>query len=183
MKRLNLAVLLLVVLLVVFLEAAVPWGHRWLGAQPDWLPGLVVYAALSGGLLSFTLVAVCGGLWFDALSVQTLGVSVLPLFLVGWGIFLKQEMILREQPYAQFLVGALASAATPLLNLLLLVSLGEAPLLGWGSLWQWLVVALAGGAVTPVWFRLFTWLHRALNYQPAVEPAFREDREIKRGRS
>ena len=42
-----------------------------------------------------------GGLWFDSLSANPLGVSVLPLFLVGLAIHLNRELILRDQAFAQ----------------------------------------------------------------------------------
>ncbi len=42
--------------------------------------------------------AVAGGLWFDSLSANPLGVSVLPLFAVGLCVHLAREFVLRDQP-------------------------------------------------------------------------------------
>ena len=88
---------------------------------------------------------------------------------------------MRELPFAQFILGAIASAVVPALSVLLLLTGGQQPLLGWGSLWQWLVMTAGGAAATPVLFS-FGWCHHALGYQPRAETSFRPDREIRRGR-
>ena len=71
----------------------------------------MVYAALNADIVTVSLLAVLGGLWFDSLSANPLGVSILPLFAVGFVIYLQRELILRELPFAQFVLGAAASAA------------------------------------------------------------------------
>ena len=70
----------------------------------------------------------------------------------------------------------------PVLTLLLLLNADIQPLVGWFSLWQWLVVSLVGAVVTPLWFGIFDRLTRALSYRPFGETSFRPDRQIKRGR-
>jgi rod shape-determining protein MreD len=152
------------------------------GAQIDLLPALMVYTALSAGLFGITLFAIVGGLAFDALSANPLGISVLPLFLVGWAIHAKRGLILREEAYAQRILGLAASVVTPLFTLLLLLSVGETPLIGWRSLWQWMVMAAGGLLATPFFFLLFNRIHRSLNYPRMAEPGFRPDRQIVRGR-
>lgn len=169
--------------LAVFLESTIEAPRHWLGAQVDLLPALVVYVSLTGGATSLALLSLWGGLWFDSLSANPLGASVLPLFVSGLIVHQCRELILREQIYAQFVLGLGASALTPLLTVVLLLNLGEQPLLGWGSLWQWLVMAAGGGLATPVLFKLFDRLERAFNYRPRPETSFRHDREIKRGHS
>jgi hypothetical protein len=77
-------------------------------------------------------------------------------------------------------LGALASAAVPALTVLFLLSDGREPLLGWGSLWQWLVMAAGGAVATPFVFALFNWCNHALGYQMQTESSFRLDREIRR---
>jgi hypothetical protein len=109
-------------------------------------------------------------------------VSVLPLFAVGWAIQLYKGLILRNELFVQRLLGLGASAAVPLLTVLLLLNTDRKPLLGWFSLWQWIFVSLVGAIVTPLWFTVFDWLGKALNYRPLDETSFRLDREIKRGR-
>jgi rod shape-determining protein MreD len=129
------------------------------------------------------LLAIFGGLWFDALSANPLGITILPLFVVGFVIFLQRELILRELSFAQIVLGTVASAALPALTVLLLLTAGKQPLLGWGSLWQWLVMTVGGAVATPIVFALFEWCNHALGYQPRTETSFRPDREIRRGRN
>ena len=182
MNWLNTALVLGAAFLAVFWEAAFGGVRHLMGAQIDLLPPLMVYASLCTGLTTVTLLALCGGLWFDSLSANPLGVTVLPLFAIGLAIHLKRELILRDETFAQLVLGLGASAAAPVLTLLLLLTMGRAPLLGWGTLWQ-LVVLSAGGAVaTPICFELFGWLQRTLVHHRAAETSFRPDREIRRGR-
>lgn len=169
--------------LVVFWQAAFHGVRHLLGAQLDLLPALMVYASLYTGLPTLAALAILGGLWFDALSANPLGTSILPLFAVGFAIHLQRGLILRDQVFAQFVLGLMASATVPALAVLLLLTAGAAPLLGWGSLWQWGVMSIGGAIATPVLFQLFAWSDRALNYRRATESSFRADREIRRGRN
>ena len=168
--------------LAVFGEAVFPGVRRLLGAQVDLLPVLMVYAALNASIATVALLAVCGGLWFDALSANPLGVTILPLFAVGFVILSRRELILHKLSFAQVVLGAAACAVVPALTVLLLLTGGAQPLLGWGSLWQWLVLTAGGAAATPMIFALFGWCNHALGYQPRTETSFRQDREIHRGR-
>jgi cell shape-determining protein MreD len=173
---------LLTAFLAVFWEAAFNGVRHLLGAQVDLLPPLVVYAGLCTGLTTVALLALLGGLWFDSLSANPMGVSVLPLFAIGLAIYVNRELILREQLLAQLALGLAASAAVPVLTLLVLLTTGHTPLFGWGSLWQWTVMSLGGAAATPAVFELFGWLHRILVHGAATQSSFRPDREIRRGR-
>ena len=166
----------------VFLEASVGLLRNLSGAQLDVLPALMVYAALTLGFTTILLLAICGGLWFDSLSLNPLGASVLPLLLIGVLIYRSRELLLREHLFAQVVLGLAAGAVQPLGTLFILLNKGQTPLLGWLSLWQWLVMALGCAAITPLCFKLFDRLHRALEYQPVTQTSFRPDREIKRGR-
>ncbi len=168
--------------LAVFWEAAFNGVRHIVGAQVDLLPALMVYASLNASLMGVGLLALLGGLWFDSLSANPLGVSVLPLFIVGLTIFVNRELILREQTFAQLVLGLAASAAAPALTLLLLLTIGRVPLLGWGTLWQWIVMSVGGAVATPVWFALFGWLERTLIHSGATQSSFRPDRDIRRGR-
>jgi len=168
--------------LAVFGEATLSAPRAWLGAQIDLLPALMVYAALNTGLSTVATLAVLGGVWFDTLSENPLGISILPLFLVGWLVQLRRDLILRDLTFAQFVLGTAASGLVPLLALLMMLSSGKELLLGWGSIWQWLVMTVVGGAATPFIFRLIDWFNRRLGYAERVETSFRLDREIHRGR-
>lgn len=182
MNWFNTITILVTAYLLVWLQATFIEVRLVLGVQVDLLPSLVVYAALNSGVFGLTLVCVCAGLLFDSLSANPLGVSTLPLFLIGLFIQRSREFILRDQTYAQMLVGFGASAAAPLLTVLLLLNLDTRPLIGWFSLWQWLVLGVTGAVMTPVWFRFFEMIGHALNYRPLGETSFRPDRQIKRGR-
>ena len=182
MNILQTILILAAAFLAVFGEAAFSLPRQLFGAQVDLLPALMIYAALNTNVVTVSLLAALGGLWFDALSANPLGVSILPLFAVGFPICLRRDLILRELPFAQVVLGAAASAAVPALCILLLLSGGQQPLLGWGSLWQWLVMIAGGAAATPVIYALFDWCQHALGYQPQTENSFRTDREIRRGR-
>lgn len=175
--------ILLAALLAVFAQSAFTGLRSVLGAQVDLLPALMVYTALTASPFMMIALAVLGGMFFDALSVNPLGTSVLPLLLVGFLIQIRRDLLLREQTYAQVVIGFLASAGAPLIAVLILLTLGKSPLLGWGSLWQWTVMSVGGAVATPMFFLLFDRLNHALGYQPVVETSFRADREIRRGRN
>jgi hypothetical protein len=182
MKALNSILVLVAAFLTVFAEAVISGPRHLLGAQIDLLPALVIYAALNTNIVVVSLLAIFGGLWFDSLSADPLGLMILPLFIVGFPIFLQRDLILRELPFAQVVLGGIASALVPFLAVLLLLSAGQKPLLGWGSLWQWIVMTAGGAVATPVFFAVFEWCDDALGYKPRTESSFRPDREILRDR-
>lgn len=175
--------ILLTALLAVFFQGAFNGIRHLLGAQVDLLPALMVYTALTSGPVMMMTLAVCGGLLFDTLSVNPLGVSVLPLLFIGLMLQLRRDLLLRDHTYAQLTLGLIASALAPLMTVLILLTLEQTPQLGWGSLWQWIVMSVGGSIATPIFFLMFGWLNHALGYQPIVESSFRADREIRRGRN
>lgn len=182
MSWLNSILILAAAFLAVFWEAAFTGIRNLLGAQIDLLAPLMVYAALTSSLSTICVLACFSGLLFDSLSANPLGITVLPLFLVGFVVHLWRELILRDQTFAQAILGLSAGAAVPTLTLLILLTTGRAPRFGWGTLWQ--IVVMSGGAavITPMFFLLFEWLRKLLIHAPVVETSFRPDREIRRGR-
>ena len=76
MTALNSILVLIIVFLAVFWEAAFNGFRYWIGAQVDVLPALAVYASLSTDLGTLTAVCVGGGLLFDSLSANPLGTTV-----------------------------------------------------------------------------------------------------------
>jgi rod shape-determining protein MreD len=182
MKPFQTILILSAAFLAVFGEATFALPRHLLGAQIDLLPALMVYAALNTGLPTIALLAVCGGLWLDTFSANPLGVTILPLFAVGFLIYLRRDLILRDAPFAQFILGAAASALAPALTLLMLLSGSTEPLLGWSTLWQWLVMTGGGALAAPVIFSLMHRCNRALGYQLRTETSFRPDREIRHSR-
>ena len=182
MNPINHILLLLTAYLAVYVQSSFDLFRNVLGTQFDLLPPLMVYASLTHGILFVGGFSLCCGLMYDSLSANPLGVSVLPLFMVGFLIYFFRNLLLREKPYAQFVLGTVASVAVPVLTLLSLLTLNHTPLFGAGTLWQLLVLAAFGGAVTPLLFRLLDKVARTFNYAPLPESSFRPDREIKRGR-
>jgi cell shape-determining protein MreD len=182
MSTLNSILILLVAFLAVFCESAFNGLRNLLGAQIDLLPAIMVCAALTAGLPTVTAVAVLGGLFFDSLSANPLGISVVPLFVVGFLISMQRDLILRDQLFAQSVLGLSASAFVPAATLLLLLTGGHGPVLSWFSVWQFIVMSVGGAIATPALFLLFGWFDRTFNYRSATEMSFRPDREIRRSR-
>jgi cell shape-determining protein MreD len=182
MNQPNTSLIYVTAFLAVLGEASLPGFRYWLGAQVDLLPALMVYTALHTNLTQVACLAVLGGLWFDSLSANPLGITILPLFAVGFVIFLKRDLILRDLTFAQIILGAAASALVPFLSVMMMLSAGQSLLLGWGSLWQWLVLTAGGGGATPLLFALFRWFNQAFGYKVRTESSFRPDREIRRSR-
>ena len=182
MNWIHTLLILALAFIAVFVQTAFTGLRTALGAQLDLLPALTVYASLSCGPVTPVLLAVFGGLAFDSQSANPLGISIFPLLLIAFVLQHYRGLILREQIFAQWTIGFAASAAAPLLTLLLLLNTDQQPLVGWFSLWQWVIVAAIGGALTPVWFYMLDWLLGCLSYQRIEGTPFRADREIKRGR-
>ncbi len=182
MSGLTAISLLLGAYLAVFLESSCQWVRHALGAQIDLLPCLAVYAGCRTDLWTLVALALFGGLSFDAMTANPLGVSTVPLFLIGFGTYRYRDKILREQVFAQAMLGIGACAFAPLLTLGLMLVSGAQPVYGWGTAWQILVMAV-GGLATPFCFRLFNHFNHAFAYPVAAESSFRPDREIKRGKS
>src|SRR5438067_415819 len=181
-KYFKTILVLLVAFVAAFWEAAFNGIRHWFGAQIDLLPALMVYSSLHTGIVTVSLLGVLGGLWFDTLSANPLGVSVLPLFGVGLMIYMTRDLIMREQTFAQLTLGLAASLFVPISVLLLLLTTGHEPLFGWGTLWQLIIMGLGGAIAAPVFFEVFGWFERTLGYAGPSEPSFRPDREIRRGR-
>lgn len=195
--------LLLLTWVAAFFQSA-PWGARLgLGAQPDVLPALVVYAAFKASLSTTAGVAVVAGLSYDALSSGPFGLTLLPLTVLGVMLHRRRDLVLSESAWTQASLGAVATLAVTVLSLGLLwifgplVATGPAgelhqadfrpgrdggPDFGIRLVWQALVLVTGGAMATPVIFRFFGWVDTTFNYRPAPLPANRADREIKRGR-
>jgi hypothetical protein len=183
MNWVNSILILLAAFVAVFIQATWGWVRELLGAPLDLLPALMVYASLSSDLVTMSLLAVLGGLWFDSLSANPFGITILPLFFAGFIIYSRRGLIVQEQYYARFVLGLGATALVLVLTLLMQLSARHMPLFGWGTLWQWLVMSIGGGLLTPACFGVLGRLNHALTYRPIPENSFRPDREIRRGRN
>jgi len=133
-----------------------------LGFQPDLTPSLLVCVGLSLGVGQVSTTAMLTGLWLDSLSANPLGLSVPPLFIVGWMMFTFRELIVQDDLAAQFYLGATAGAATPLLQLWLLWVMGADPLIGWSMGIWWIVNAACCGVAVPLFATLGGLLDRWL---------------------
>ncbi|MFN7138964.1 MAG: hypothetical protein ACK4UN_06475 [Limisphaerales bacterium] len=182
MNPINHILVILAAYLAVYMQATFDVFRDLFGVQLDLLPTLIVYASLTHGILFVGLLAFWSGLFYDSLSANPLGISVLPLFFVGLMIYFFRTLLLRERTYAQFVLGTAACAAVPVFTLMGLFTLNQNPLFGVGTLWQILLMAGIGGVLTPVIFRVLDRISRTFNYAPLPESSFRPDREIKRGR-
>ncbi len=182
MRLIPTMLILLLGLAFVFAQAALSWPRRLLDTQVDLLPALMVVTALRLGLPSIVILSILGGLAFDALSQNRLGVSSLPLGLLGVVLHLRREHLLRDAPFAQACLGAFAGAAVPLGSFLLLLTAGDSPLAGPGLVWNFVVLVALNALATPALYQFLQWLEDLLVYKPPSQPGFRPDREIRRGR-
>lgn len=182
MRAIHPALLLLTTYVAVYLQCRVTWVRDLIGVQPDLLPAIMVYASLTSNLATVGLLAFAGGMWIDSLSLNPTGVTVFPLLATGLVIVWFRDLLLRDQPYARQVLGFCAGVTVPALSLLLMMSLGADPLVGWPTLWMLLVLGLGGALLTPLMFLVFERLRVLFQYQPMEATSFRDDREIKRGR-
>ncbi|MEO7299400.1 MAG: rod shape-determining protein MreD [Verrucomicrobiota bacterium] len=182
MNALHTIIILLAAFLAVFFQSSFGFFGHFFGAQIDLLPVLVVYASLTTSLISVALVALAGGLLFDSISANPLGVSAFPLFIIGFAIHRFHGLLLREHRHAQFVLGVIASVLAPLFTLLILLSGQHNPLIGWGTFWQFIFMGASGGVLTPICFWILDRVTGALSYKPVAQTTFRPDRQIKRGR-
>lgn len=182
MNRFTLLFLFLAAWLSVFAQTQFATLRQWLSVPVALSPALVCYAALTHGFGVTVALAILSGLWVDSLSASPLGVSVLPLFLLGFTLQVQRHLILRDQGFAQFWIGLGAGAGVPLLTLAILSLTGSEPVTGGFTLVQLLVLGLINGVACPVLFRGFDLVHRVFDYRPLTSSSFRPDRETVRGR-
>jgi rod shape-determining protein MreD len=167
---------------LIFAQARVELFRHLTGTQLDFIPGMMVYAALAFRLEIILLCSLVLGCLFDSLSSNLLGTTTISLFAIGLIGSRFRELLLSDQFSTHWVLGLAATALAPLLSLGVLKLGGMDPLIGPGSLWQWSIMTAGGGVVTPVWFKLFNRLDDALRYKELPESTFRPDRQIARGR-
>ena len=182
MNQLTFVLLLGVAVLLAFVEGRGILRDGVFGIRIDVLPILVAYAAMRGGLFSLIGLCVVSGLFFDSLSANPLGVSVLSYTVVGVGMIQLRGLILRDQALVQVILGAAVAILNPSINLFLVWFLGLNPVVGWGTLLQLGVMGISGAVMAPFFFLLFDWLEAALTYEEEPFSRFRSEVEIKRGR-
>ena len=167
---------------LVFAQGRITTLRDLTGAQVDFLPGLMVYAAMAFRTEIVLGCALFFGLFYDSLSANVFGTTFTTLAVIGLIAARFRELLLSDQFITHWVLGLLASALAPLISLLLLNLCGAEPLIGVGSLWQWLIMIAAGGLATPLWFRFFNRLDDASRFKEMPEAVFRPDRQIARGK-
>jgi rod shape-determining protein MreD len=178
----TLLVFLITGYVLIFAQARFTFFRDFFGAQPDLLPGMMVFAAFAFRLETVMYCAVTFGLMLDAFSMNALGISVVTLAGIGFAASRYRELLLSEQFTTHWVLGLVASGIAPIISYGLLRLSGMNPLIGVGSLWQWAIMTAGGGLVTPLWFKVFSRLDEALRYKEIPESTFRPDRQIARGR-
>ena len=182
MSRSTFTSMILIAIGVVYLEArwtVIEGGWR---GQIDLLPVFAAYAALHGRIGVMAGVAVLGGCWFDLLSANPLGISMMSLFLTAYMLHGMHEVLLKGQMAAQFFVCVLAGALNPVIAGVILWVMGTGPMLGWGVIWQVLINAVCCGLAGPVLFLILNQLDQSLSYAPVAKPWNRPVVEVKRSK-
>ena len=182
MNRLTFVLLLGVAILMSFVEARGILREGIFGTRINVLPVLALYAAMRGDLYLVLGFALVGGLMFDTLSANPLGLSVVSLTLLGVGLVQARDLILRDQALAQMALGFSVGVLSPVLDLFLILFLGLSPAIGWGTLGQIAIMGLSGAVLAPFFFLLFDWLEHELTFAEEPFSRFRSEVEIKRGR-
>jgi rod shape-determining protein MreD len=182
MTWLSPILLLVVTWLAIFLQTGLMPLRELLGAPPNLVPALVVYAAFTHGLGLVTVLTLTAGLWIDALSGSRLGTGVAPLFGLGFLLNTRQHLLLREQRYAQFWLGFAGGLGVPLAHAGILQLGADEPALGWFTVRQLLSLGLLNGLACPAIFLLFDRLRAVFEYQPSGPGPYMSNREMKRGR-
>ncbi len=182
MSRLETISILLATWLCVAFEVSFNGFRNGLGAQVSLIPALMVYVALTSPLSSVALLAIVGGLAQDSFSANPLGVTTAALALTGMLMHHQRDLVLRDQVYAQVLMGFLASSLVPACVVLALMSTHQPVPLTSRLAGQWFVMAAGGAVATPLVFRLFAQLNRWFTYQPLPESHYRTMRQMKRTR-
>ena len=146
MNRLETISILLAAWLAVAFEVSFNGFRNWFGAQVSLLPALMVYVALTSSLPSVVLLAIVGGLAQDSFSANPLGVTTVALALTGFLIHYKRDIVLRDQIYAQVMMGFLGSSLVPACVVLALTNSHHPVPLTARLAGQWVVMAVGGAA-------------------------------------
>ena len=182
MKGLQSIAILLLAALLPGVASSISLFVRTVGLQPEVLPPLMVCAGLLAGLPTILAAALIGGLCIDALSLNPMGVSVVPLALIGLTIHSTRDVLLAESTYAHAMLGTGAGLLAPMATWAIVVLTGGAPLAGAHLLWITGAGAVSGAVLTPACFALLRIAQQWFGYKPWPSVGFRPDREIVRPR-
>jgi rod shape-determining protein MreD len=163
-------------IILIFAAAIIVWFQAigsplggWFGVKTDLLPSLMIYAGLTVGVRAVVAVGVVGALLQDSLSAMPLGVTLLPLCIVGLIAHQAQAYLSRDEKAQQLLLGALATFGASVIVLLTLATIGKGV-----SFSLWLLVRLVGvtliGAIACPFF--FAVLDRVNGLLGALPPKY-----------
>jgi len=152
----KMLLLLLGAYFLTFMQSYWHGPRLWLGFQPDLTPALLVFVGMTMGAGYVSSLALAAGLWLDSLSANPFGISIFPLFFVGWVVFCIREKIMIREFMAQIYLGVIASLFVFLFQLILLGMLSVSPMIGWEMAFWSLLNAFFCGLSVP----LFSCLHK-----------------------
>jgi hypothetical protein len=176
--------LLLGVYFLIFLQSHWQMPRLWLGFQPDLTPALMVFVGLTMGAGYVSSIALMSGLWLDSLSANPFGMSILPLFLVGWIVFCFRKKIMAVEFMAQIYLGILGGLLVFLLQLTLLMLFSFNPLIGWEMIFLAMLNAFFCGVAVPFFYLLHKWFKSLFSHSSHEPNKWRNNnRQIVRGKS
>ena len=179
----KMLLLLIVAYVLTFIQSYWHWPRLLLGFQPDLTPAFLVFVGMTMGAGYVSSMALATGLWLDSLSANPFGISVLPLFFVGWVVFCVREKIMTREFMAQIYLGIIAGLIVFLFQLILLRIFSVNPMIGWEMVFWSLLNAFFCGLFVP----LLTLSHKAFGRwfsHPSYEPNkwLDNNRQIVRGK-
>lgn len=161
--------LLAAAMLVMAFQCALAAVVNLAGVKFDLMPAMVVFAALFASWNRALLVAIVCGLLLDALSFQTLGLSVVPFAVVAAAINHFQRVLFRDNILLQAAFGGAISLALSAWTWLLL-ALSETPLpLEFGIAAKMALIALLAALAAPLLLWLLKSAARCCGQWPVPE--------------
>jgi len=170
MKAFLTLTILITALITTYVASSWSLPKQITGAQLDPLPALMLAVALRAPITTIAILAVFASLTQSALSSDPLGISLLPLYFMGFILHINSHNLSHHHIGSRFALGAGAGAVIPLVTLALLLITNKEPLIGWFSLWQWAIGILTSGLMALIFFPLIEWLDQSVEEQPLAAP-------------
>lgn len=151
------------------------------GISIDLLPMIMTYIAMNYRVGVIALFSIIGGVMYDSLSANPLGITCFGLFSAGAVINYLKQFVVKTLYQSQSTFGFIACMVSPLISLVAMLSMGIKPLIDVEWLLKIIISAVICGLLTPLVFKFFQWIDHTFNYKPVVATSFRADREIEHG--
>jgi len=151
---------------------ATAWGlpQRLCGFQLDPLPVLIMVVALRCPISTIGILAIFGSFTQSALSSSPIGITILPLYSLGFIVHMNSQHLSFNSIGTRFALGVAAGASVPILSLGMLLLANQQPLVGWFSFWHWMAGAGVSGLLALAFFPFVEWLDRSVEEQPLAAP-------------